>query len=614
MSDYGSIDLSGAIVTASGVAACRPRALVVYGRSTQAGTPTPSSPVGIVSVGGNVAQFANPSAATKTGITFTPLDDALMASGTSTSNSFIATAWRTGVLPSGRCTASVRLVSGTCTSFKCRVGRGATSGSYVTEALNDGDEAHVWFTTNGTDSFSVAPSIPVDAVATDAVFVAQIEYGQSASPYVPYGNIGLYVQPTSDPSQQTVMPIPIGTNQLRSLPDGTRDELTVDQWGHAVLTKRVGSVTYDGTESWTLTSGTYPFLARGASALGAAGGRPLMSNLLAYTRQITASTDGDGLSIIADGTTLRIRATGYATVDAWRAKLAETPMTVLYPLATPQAIDLGTVELANLTSPDLTAWVTGSPEMELTALLKTGRSTVMWDGEELSAGWTLVSDRREQLLPTDVATIDVPGRDGALFGGVTRAVRQVTLALYVLGPVGERAPHVRELAARLAVDGPRPLMFSDEAPLWRMAVPNAESDSEVYFDAEGYTDVEFVCTDPWLYGEERSVTVPSGGSVTFTVGGTAPTWPTITASATGSSQGTWILRLDDSSKGVYAAIASGVTRPVVADCDARTLTVNDTTSMLAPSYDWPELTPGTHTLAMTAGTGAATVTWTERWW
>lgn len=614
MSDYGAIDLSGAIVTASGVAACRPRALTVHGRSTQDGTPTPSSPVGIVSVGGNVAQFANPSAATKTGITFTPLDDALKANGTSTSNSFIATAWRTGVLPAGRCTASVHLVSGTCTSFKCRVGRGATSGSYVTEALNDGDEAHVWFTTNGTDSFSVAPSIPVDAVATDAVFVAQIEYGQSASPYVPYGNIGLYVQPTSDPSQQTVMPIPIGTNQLRSLPDGTRDELRIDAYGHAVLTKRVGVKTYDGTESWSLQSGTYPFIAVGASALGAAGGRQLMSNLLAYTGQITTSTDGDGLSLIASGATLRIRATGYATADAWKARLAEQNMTMLYPLATPQTINLGTVELANLTSPELTAWVTGSPEFELTALLKTGRSTVMWDGEELSAGWTFVSDRREQLLPTDVATIDVPGRDGALFGGVTRAVRQVTLALYVLGPVGERAPHVRELAARLAVDGPRPLMFSDEAPLWRMAVPNAESESEVYYDAEGYTDVEFVCPDPWLYGEERSVTVPSGGSVTFTVGGTAPTWPTITASATGSSQGTWILRLDDSSQGIYAAIASGVTRPVVADCDARTLTVNNATSMLAPSYDWPELTPGTHTLAMTAGTGTATITWTERWW
>lgn len=613
MSDYGTIDLSGAIVTASGVAACRPRSLVVYGRSTQDGTPTPDAPVAVVSVAGQLYQqtmFAAGTTRTTAGITVTYNED-----GTCTVNgTATAPAWLWGGSNSADERLYVTLPAGTYTmcgshSVIAQKMVGSTVSSLV--GLTVGSAT---FTLTEETLVKAVPVIPSGTTVSGETAWVAVYAGSTAYPYAPYGNIGLYVQPTSDPSQQAVLPIPIGTNQLRSLPDGTRDELTVDQWGHAVLTKRVGSVTYNGTESWSLQSGTYPFLARGSSALGAAGGRPLMSNLLAYTGQITASTDGDGLSLIADGTTLRVRATGYATADAWRAKLAETPMTVLYPLATPQAIDLGTVELANLTSPELTAWVTGNPEMGLTALLKTGRSTVMWDGEELGAGWTFVSDRREQLLPTDVATIDVPGRDGALFGGVTRAVRQVTLALHVMGPFGERAPHVRELAARLAVDGPRPLMFSDEAPLWRMAVPNAESDSEVYFDAEGYTDVEFVCPDPWLYGEERSVTVPSGGSVTFTVGGTAPTWPTITASATGSSQGTWILRLDDSSKGVYASIASGVTRPIVADCDARTLAVNDATSMLAPSYDWPELTPGTHTLAMTAGTGAATVTWTERWW
>ena len=616
MSDYGAIDLSGAIVTASGVAACRPRALTVHGRSTQDGTPTPSAPVGIVSVAnpslwscgrnlaGDLAAIrARNTQGTWSGDTYTlnGVSFAFGSDGSVTVNG-TATALTTPYLTR----AGLTLAAGAYRLSGCPAG-GGTSTYRLDVALvggstvaADGGSGASFTVADVTAVDGVRIRVPSGATVTDKTFWPMLSVGAQAQEFAPYDG--------------DLSPIGLQGNQLRSLPDGTRDELAIDGYGHATLTKRVGSATYDGTESWTLTSGTYPFLATGASALGAAGGRPLMSNLLAYTGQITASTDGDGLSLIASGATLRIRATGYATADAWRARLAEAPMTVLYPLATPQVIDLGTVELANLTSPDLTAWVTGSPEIELTALLKTGRSTVMWDGEELGAGWTFVSDRREQLLPTDVATIDVPGRDGALFGGVTRAVRQVTLALYVLGPVGERAPHVRELAARLAVDGPRPLMFGDEAPLWRTAVPNAESESEVYFDAEGYTDVEFVCPDPWLYGEERSVIVPSGGSVTFTVGGTAPTWPTIAASATGGSQGTWILRLDDSSKGIYAAIASGVTRPVVADCDARTLTVNSTTSMLAPSYDWPELTPGTHTLAMTQGTGAATVTWTERWW
>ena len=480
--------------------------LSVYGRSTQDGTPTPSAPVSVLSVGAlNVAQFANPSEVTKTGITFTPLDDALGASGTSTSNSFIATAWRTGVLPAGKHMASVRLVSGTCTSFKCRVGRGATSGSYVTEAFNVGDEAHVWFTTNGTDSFAVAPSIPSDAVATNAVFVAQIERGQIVSPYVPYGHAGLWarglnlipndlkaikgrntqgtwsgdtytlngvsfafkadgsvtvngtasalttpslttagysiaagtyclsgcpsgggtntfrldvLQSSSttiaadngsgasftisettaidsirirvpsgatvsnktfwpmlsvgtevrgyQPYSESISIVDLDGNELRSLPDGTRDELKVDAYGHATLTKRVGSATYDGTENWSLQSGTYPFIAVGSSTLGAVGGKPLMSNLLAYTGQITVDGSGDGLSLITSGATLRIRATGYSTADAWKSKLAETPMTVLYPLATPQTIDLGYVDAVPLQGPDLTARTIPSAQMRLT--------------------------------------------------------------------------------------------------------------------------------------------------------------------------------------------------------------------------------------------------------
>ena len=619
---YGTIDLSGTLVTASGVAACRPRALVVYGRSTQDGTPTPSSPVGIVSVanpslwscgrnlaGDMAAIRARNTQGTWSGDTYTlnGVSFAFGADGSVTVNG-TATALTTPYLTR----TGLTLAAGAYRLSGCPAGGGTS-----TYRL---DVAIVGGSTVAADSGSGTALTLSDVTAVDGVRI-RVPSGATVSnkTFWPMLSVGAQTQEFA-PYDGSVTAISIGTNQLRSLPDGTRDELTIDGYGHAVLTKRVGSVTYDGTESWTTAtvSGTQVYrLNNQSSATGwdtsATGQRQRLCNRLtvATNDAALASTAGTyrsltHLSVNWDGTN--------SDLAAFKAALAATPLEIVYLLATPQAIDLGTVELANLTSPDLTAWVTGSPEMELTALLKTGRSTVMWDGEELGAGWTFVSDRREQLLPTDVATIDVPGRDGALFGGVTRTVRQVTLALYVLGPVGERAPHVRELAARLAVDGPRPLMFSDEAPLWRMAVPNAESDSEVYYDAEGYTDVEFVCPDPWLYGEERSVTVPSGGSVTFTVGGTAPAWPTITASATGSSQGTWILRLDDSSKGVYAAIASGVTRPVVADCDARTLTVNNATSMLAPSYDWPELTPGTHTLAMTQGTGAATVTWTERWW
>jgi hypothetical protein len=97
------------------------------------------------------------------------------------------------------------------------------------------------------------------------------------------------------------------------------------------------------------------------------------------------------------------------------------------------------------------------------------------------------------------------------------------------------------------------------------------------------------------------------------VGGTAPTWPTIECEATGGTQDSWVVTLDGG-PAIYAAIPSGTELEVTADCGARTLMVNREAAMLPPAYDWPMLTPGEHTLAMSQGTGDATVTWRERWW
>ena len=84
------------------------------------------------------------------------------------------------------------------------------------------------------------------------------------------------------------------------------------------------------------------------------------------------------------------------------------------------------------------------------------------------------------------------------------------------------------------------------------------------------------------------------------------------SAAKNGNGGFWRLALED---GTYllATIPTGVTSaPVVVDCGERTLTVNGNVSLLAPEADWLLLAPGAHTLTMT-GTGAATVTYNERW-
>ncbi len=240
------------------------------------------------------------------------------------------------------------------------------------------------------------------------------------------------------------------------------------------------------------------------------------------------------------------------------------------------------------------------------------KTTVTFDGVELTSMF-VVSDLRRPLAPRNVALVDVPGRDGSLFANATQATFEVSMTLTVRSrDLRERSAAVRALAALLTVPEPRPLAIGDDGGLYYMAIPSSDQDGERFVNAERF-EVKFTCPDPWLYGEVRTATIPSGGSVEVEVGGTAPTWPTITAAATGGTQDSWIVTMEDGS-GIYAAIPSGAEQAVDADCGARTLMVNREVAMLPPAYDWPRLTPGSHTLTMTQGTGDATVTWQERWW
>lgn len=241
------------------------------------------------------------------------------------------------------------------------------------------------------------------------------------------------------------------------------------------------------------------------------------------------------------------------------------------------------------------------------------RTVVTFDGYELTNNY-YVSDLRTSLLPRTIESQDVPGRDGSLFTGVRLAPRTITLTLTIKNKsIAVRQAAARALAAILAVDEPRPLSLSIDGGLYFMAIPQSSDDATRWVNASQF-EVTFECPDPVAYGQERTVTVPSGGSVTFTVGGTYQTRPVISASAARNNAGIggWRIALEDGSY-IFATIPSGVSSaPVIADCAARTLKVNGNTALLIPAADWLVLEPGEHTLTMT-GTGAATVTFDERW-
>ena len=206
------------------------------------------------------------------------------------------------------------------------------------------------------------------------------------------------------------------------------------------------------------------------------------------------------------------------------------------------------------------------------------------------------------------------GRDGSIVIGRRWGDASVSFAIGASGTAAQRRAAFSTLGAWLTVDGPRQLVLPDTPDRYYLAIPDGPLDLKRGIMGE-MARLTFTLTDPIAYGQQRTANIPSGGSVSITVGGTAPAKPTITASAAvrDSSSEVWGVRLD-SGKVLHIATGSSSARAVSIDCDARTSTVAGAIALPTLDSDWFEMAPGSHTIAMNRGTGAATITWRERWY
>jgi len=236
--------------------------------------------------------------------------------------------------------------------------------------------------------------------------------------------------------------------------------------------------------------------------------------------------------------------------------------------------------------------------------------SVAFDGVVLSDLYTVLVKRGVASRNVDYEA--VPGRDGVAVKGVDYAPPTLSL-VFVLEPGSDAPSAVRELSALLATREPRKLELGEDFGLYCMAMPYGEPSWRRLPNGSS-VEFPFLIMDAAMYGTLRTATVPSGGSVTFTVGGTYPTKPKITASAAvrNSSTGMWGLTLDNGPVLAYA-FGSNTSRAVSADCDTRSSRVDGDIALPTLSSTWFELEPGSHTVNMHTGTGAAVIEWRERW-
>jgi len=370
VTDYGG----GATVTRQEEFAVNRARIVVYSGATIDATFKPAlyeglaplhyvpyDSVGLLARGRNLARSHLTDTYTYNGITWTYAGDGTLSANGTTGSSTSSNQWTTyllGVLPAGNYTVTMTPLSGTITgaglAIAYRTGAGGQTAGRIL-GVSSGGRVTCTLTADGTSCYWLQPYIRENTTVTNLVLGMQVEVG-SATAYVPYA--------------ESVTAIPLDGHTLRSLPDGTRDEVTVDQYGHVTLVQRVGEVELDGSndEDWQALNKSFGGAAPNVK-IAQTSAQVIQTRSNRFV-PISADATWIGSSVgvgIANTTSRPIRIhNGDMTLAEWTAWLAANPVTVDYPLATPQTHDLGTIDPTALVGPDLTAQAVPTAPFALT--------------------------------------------------------------------------------------------------------------------------------------------------------------------------------------------------------------------------------------------------------
>lgn len=216
---------------------------------------------------------------------------------------------------------------------------------------------------------------------------------------------------------------------------------------------------------------------------------------------------------------------------------------------------------------------------------------------------------------TRAETMDIPGMDGTMLREITYEPRTITLECRLFEKRWEDFETLRDtLVSKLMTYEEMKLVLRTHPREYYMAYLNSMTEGDrIGGTGIGYLELEFVASDPCRYGEVRTATVPSGGSVEVLVYGNRPATASVSAAAAVRSSGStvWGIRFDEGDF-VHIATGSSSARVVEIDGETRSAKVAGATSMITLDSNWPVLKPGKHTVRMDEGTGAATLTWQER--
>lgn len=312
----------------------------------------PRGNIGLWSHTRNLLKITAPSK-TQTGITYTVNEDkSVTVSGTATANTYFyplgGDAANTLYLPDGTYHVS-GIPSGASAGGHSLVMREVSTARWVTLT----GDANI----SGGSYDNLAIRV-MSGTTVNVTYRIQIEQGTTTHAYEPYA--------------ESVTALPVDGHALRSLPDGTRDEVTVDQYGHVTLVERVR--VFGPSDQWALVDGgatnshgiTYIYKTTGLpSAMLDAGAQMIMAPV---PKSSLLFADTTSRCVACNGNTVfyRFPSDGTPTLEEGLADMAAHNCEVLLPLKNPVTHDLGTIDPTALVGPDMTAQAVPTAPFALT--------------------------------------------------------------------------------------------------------------------------------------------------------------------------------------------------------------------------------------------------------
>jgi predicted phage tail component-like protein len=220
---------------------------------------------------------------------------------------------------------------------------------------------------------------------------------------------------------------------------------------------------------------------------------------------------------------------------------------------------------------------------------------------------------RSLLPPSQNKFLEIDGMSGAKFISKKHGIKKIEVEVAIIDDA--LMSQVREVADWLDADQPEEFIASDEPTLKDFAILDGDIDLDEVFKV-GFGTLVFLCPDPYSIGAEKTVSLTAGTTKTFTMEGTARSFPIVTATANSASSSFVVSRGDDKGNDDKVEIIFNFVGGEVVEIDFNTgkVTINGTINQqtITLDSDFWSLTPKSNNYIWSSSGFTSSLVYKER--